>query len=123
MEPHRRYNWLTTELIQWNGFDGRPSRGILYKPENFDSSKKYPIIFYFYEQLSPGLNKYVNADFSIGPMNIPFFVSNEYLVFCPDIYYDVGKVGESAYNFVVSAAKKMMNYRWVNSEKDGYSRT
>jgi hypothetical protein len=36
-----------------------PLQGILYKPENFDPSKKYPMISYFYEDLSDGLHNYV----------------------------------------------------------------
>ncbi len=51
LAPQKAYNWLTTELIRWNAFDGHPSSGILYKPENFDSTKKYPVIFYFYERV------------------------------------------------------------------------
>ena len=42
--------------------DGKPLKGILYKPENFDPNKKYPMISYFYEILSNGLYSYVRAD-------------------------------------------------------------
>ena len=30
-----------------------------YKPQGFDPSKKYPLIVYYYEKLSDGLNAYV----------------------------------------------------------------
>ena len=36
--------------------------------------------------------------------NIPYYVSNGYLVFVPDIHYKMGKLGMSALNAVVSAA-------------------
>ncbi len=59
LAPQSDYNWLTSELIHWNSFDGKRAEGILYKPENFDPRNKYPVIFYFYEQLSDGLNTYI----------------------------------------------------------------
>ncbi len=45
LHPQENYNWFTSELIHWKLFGGRLAEGILYKPENFDSHKKYPIIF------------------------------------------------------------------------------
>lgn len=50
LHPEKEYNWLTAELVNWKLPDGRLSQGILYKPENFDPTKKYPVIFYYYEQ-------------------------------------------------------------------------
>jgi dipeptidyl aminopeptidase/acylaminoacyl peptidase len=49
------YNWGTAELVHWTTPKGYKSEGILYKPEDFDPNKKYPIIAYFYETLSDGL--------------------------------------------------------------------
>jgi len=119
LAPQKKYNWLTSELIHWETFDGRPGTGILYKPENFDPKKKYPLIFSIYERLSDGLNKFIEPELSSGALNIPFFVSQGYLVFCPDIYYTVGEPGESAYNYVISAAEMMSRKEWVNKEKIG----
>ena len=52
----------------------RQRQGILYKPENFDPSKKYPMITYFYEDLSDGLYSYIapNGGTSV---NITHYVS------------------------------------------------
>lgn len=113
--PHKAYNWFTCELIEWEAFDGRHSQGILYKPENFNPNRKYPVIFYFYERHSDALHMYQEPTLSSGTLNIPYFVSNGYLVFCPDIYYTIGEPGESAYNFVVSAAKMLSRKTWVDS--------
>ncbi|RYE37890.1 MAG: S9 family peptidase, partial [Sphingobacteriales bacterium] len=38
------YNWGTAELISWTTPKGFKADGILYKPENFDPAKKYPMI-------------------------------------------------------------------------------
>ncbi len=111
------YNWLTTELVRWKMFDGKMSEGILYKPENFDSKKKYPVIFYFYERNADGLYTYKAPAPSASTVNIPWFVSNEYLVFDPNIYYKEGEPGNSAYNSVVSAAKYLSKMPWVDSTR------
>ncbi len=111
------YNWLTAELMHWKMFDGKMSEGILYKPENFDPTKKYPIIFYFYERNADGLYNYKQPAPSASTINIPYFTSNGYLVFDPNIYYKTGEPGESAYNSVVSAAKMLSKMPWVDSTR------
>jgi dienelactone hydrolase len=111
------YNWLTCELVKWNMFDGKQSEGLLFKPENFDAKKKYPMILYFYEKYSDDLYMYRQPAPSASTINIPLFVSNGYLVFVPDIHYKKGEPGESAYNSVVSAAKYFTKKPWVDSTK------
>ena len=114
------YNWYTTELITWKMLDGKISEGILYKPENFDPKKKYPIIFYFYERDADDLYNYRNPAPSASTVNIPWFTSNGYLIFDPNIYYKTGEPGQSAFNSVVSAAKHLTKkYSWVDSTKMG----
>src|SRR5690606_21951368 len=89
----------------------------LYKPSNFDPNKSYPIIFYFYERNADGLYTYKTPAPSASIINIPYFVSNGYLVFDPNIYYKDGEPGQSAYNSVVSAAQMLAKNKWVNSKK------
>jgi len=119
IHPEAAYNWLTAELIHWKMSDGREAEGLLYKPEDFDPHKKYPVIFYYYQQLSQNLNQFLRPELSSGAMNIPWFVSNGYLVCCPDIYYRVAKTGESVYSSVVSAAQWLGHQPWVDSTKMG----
>ncbi len=111
------YNWLTAELVKWKMFDGKMSEGILYKPENFDPKKKYPLIFYFYERNADELYSYKTPAPSASTVNIPYFTSNGYLVFDPNIYYKTGEPGQSAYNSVVSAAKYLAKMPWVDSTR------
>lgn len=116
-DQQKNYNWLTSELVKWKMFDGREAEGLLFKPENFDSTKKYPVVFYFYERLADGLYNYRAPAPSASTINIPYFASNEYLVFVPDIYYKTGQPGEDAYNSVGSAAKFLSKKNWVDSTK------
>lgn len=111
------YIWHTTELVKWNMFDGKEAEGILYKPENFDSTKQYPVIFYFYEKNSDKLYNYVRPAPSASTINIAYFTSNGYIVFDPNIYYKTGQPGEDAYNSIVSAAEMLAKKPWVNEKK------
>jgi dipeptidyl aminopeptidase/acylaminoacyl peptidase len=115
--PQDQYNWYTTELIHWTQADGTLAYGMLYKPENFDPQKKYPLILYYYEESSMVLNAYLQPALTNGLLNIPWFVTHGYLVFVPDIHFKVGTPGESAYNIVVSAAKHFMRQPWIDPGK------
>jgi dipeptidyl aminopeptidase/acylaminoacyl peptidase len=113
----KEYNWLSAELMKWKMFDGKMSEGLLFKPENFDPKKKYPVIFYFYERDADGLFAYRGPAPSASTVNIAYFVSNGYLVFDPNIYYKDGEPGNSAYNSVVSAARYLSKMPWVDSTR------
>ena len=50
--PHRsQFNWAKAELVHYTNTDGTKLGAILVKPEDFDPSKKYPMIVYIYERL------------------------------------------------------------------------
>lgn len=113
------YNWGTAELVKWTTPKGYQSEGILYKPENFDPTKKYPMIVYFYEKLSDGLYTYNAPSPTPSRLNISFFVSNGYLVFAPDISYETGYPGKSAEEFINSGVESLKKNAWVDGSKIG----
>lgn len=118
--PERNYNWITSEVIHYPKPDGRIGAAILYKPENFDPNKKYPIIFHYYQKRSDETYNYIWPDLSQGQLMIPWYVSNGYLVCVPDIINDKpGYIGETVLNSVVSAAKYLGKKPWVDSTKMG----
>ncbi len=119
IHPETEYNWLTTELITYKTRDGNTSQGILYKPEDFDHRKRYPVIFCYYETKSDQLNSYKEPEPTYGEINIPWFVSNGYLVFTPDIHFKVGALGESVFNSIVSASSHLSKMSWVDNKKLG----
>lgn len=110
------YNWGTAELMDWTAFDGRPLQGIVYKPEDFDPNKKYPVMIYFYDRHSDNLYNYHTPAPSRSIINISFFVSRGYIVFSPDIFYNVGHPGDDAYNCVVSGAEALAKNSWVDKD-------
>ncbi len=112
----KQYNWGTAELFSWISYAGVPLEGILYKPEDFNPEKRYPVMIYFYEKHSDELYRYFTPAPSRSTVNIPFFVSRGYLVFTPDIHYTVGQPGEDAYNAIVSGAEALAKNRWVDGD-------
>jgi len=124
VHPERNYNWLTSKLVLFPTVDGRTQQGVLYRPENFDPRKKYPVILLYYERKSDNLNTFPELiDGNGGFISIPWFVSHGYIVFTPDIVYpshrEMGHDGESAYNAVVGAAKYLSRLPWVDSKHIG----
>ena len=115
----KNYLWGTDELVYWTTPKGHHSTGILYKPENFDPSKKYPMIVYFYEKLSDGLNRYVAPAPTPSRLNISYFVSNGYLVFTPDISYTDGHPGQSAIEYINSGVEALKKNSWVDGKHIG----
>jgi dipeptidyl aminopeptidase/acylaminoacyl peptidase len=105
------YNWATVELVKWITPDGTEEEGLLYKPENFDPNKKYPMIVYFYELYSDEIHYHYIPSPSRSTINFTFYASNEYLVFIPNIRYKEGYPGMSAYNYVLSGTLALLNSR------------
>jgi dipeptidyl aminopeptidase/acylaminoacyl peptidase len=113
------YNWFTAELVHWTTPKGYPATGVLYKPENFDPAKKYPMVAYFYEKLSDGLYKYTAPAPTPSRLDIALFASNGYLVFTPDISYTIGEPGPSAVEFVNSGVESLKKNSWVDGAHIG----
>ncbi|MDR2472180.1 MAG: prolyl oligopeptidase family serine peptidase [Tannerella sp.] len=113
------YFWGNPELVSWKSFDNVDLQGILYKPENFDPEKKYPMIVYYYERHSDELYRYFSPAPSRSTVNIPLFCSRGYLVFTPDINYIDGHPGRSAYNSIVSGVEALCRNTWVDKARIG----
>jgi dienelactone hydrolase len=122
--PEKNYNWLTCELVDFKATDGESLQGLLYKPENFDANKKYPVIIHYYERLSDRLHIYSIPGLSAGDIDVVWFVSRGYLVFSPDINTRKAEPGPSALRSIEGAANKLATYTFVDTTKmglDGHS--
>ena len=117
--PERKVVWLQDELVSWLKKDGSLAQGVMYKPENFSPSKKYPIIFYCYEKMSNNLHHYFSPDWSAATIDIPYYVSNGYLVFTPDITWTKGQMAEGVLDAINSAVVFLKKISWIDSTKFG----
>ncbi len=113
------YNWGTIELINWTSLDGNVLTGMLVKPENFDPTKKYPMIVNFYERSSDDLNDHRAPSFGRSTMNYSFYASRGYLIFNPDVVYRIGYPGESAFNCVIPGITKLIAKGFVDEDNIG----
>ncbi|MFL6281246.1 MAG: prolyl oligopeptidase family serine peptidase [Vicinamibacterales bacterium] len=113
------YNWGKSELIEYVNADGKTLKAILTKPEDFDPSKKYPLLVYIYEQLSQNLHRYVPPAPGGSSINVTRYVSNGYIVLQPDIVYDIGYPGESALKCVLPATQKVISMGFVDPKRVG----
>lgn len=108
--------WGSVELVDYLANDGTPLQGLLFKPEYFDENKKYPMMVYFYERNSDGLYNYRTPAPSASTINIPYFVSNDYVVFVPDIKYELGLPGPSAYDCIIPGVQSVVAKGFVDKE-------
>lgn len=113
------YNWGSAELFTWKAYTGKQTEGILYKPEDFDPHKKYPMIVYFYERNNQTLHNYQAPAPTPSRLNIPFFVSRGYVVFVPDIWYKTGHPGQGAYDYILSGTRAVVKQGYVDSTRIG----
>ena len=114
-----QYLWGTVEHVNWKSFDGGELRGLLYKPENFDPTKKYPMVVYFYEKYSHELNSHYIPSPSRSIVNFTYYNSNGYIVFVPDINYRTGQPGRSAYDDIISGTMAMNQRPYIDADRMG----
>lgn len=113
-----QYTWGKSELISYTNADGKVLRAILTKPTDFDPAKKYPLMVYIYEELTNGLHRYV-APAPGTSINAARYVSNGYILLQPDIVYETGYPGESAYKCVLPAVQKVVDMGFIDPKRIG----
>jgi dienelactone hydrolase len=112
------YVWGRSELIEYLNADGKKLRAILTKPENFDPSRKYPLMVYIYEELTNGLHSYATPSPGTS-INLARYVSNGYVLLQPDIVYTTGYPGEDAFKCVVPAVQHVVGMGFVDPARVG----
>ena len=112
------YNWGKAELIEYTNADGKVLPAVLVKPEDFDPSKKYPLMVYIYETRALGLHRYVPPSPGTS-INFTRYVSNGYVLLSPDIVYEVGYPGSSALKCVIPAVSKMLDMGYIDPKRVG----
>ncbi|MGI8843434.1 MAG: prolyl oligopeptidase family serine peptidase [Gemmatimonadaceae bacterium] len=114
------YRWGSAQLVRWRNMDGVQLQGILYKPDDFDPSKQYPMVVYFYEQMSDNVHAHQTAV----PRNTiqpTLYTSNGYLAFFPDIVYTDGYPGASALKSIVPGVQMLLDSGFVKEDGIGIS--
>jgi len=112
------FAWGSAELVEWNSLDGIPLQGVLIKPANYEQGKRYPVIVYFYRFFSQRLYEFNQMVVNHRP-NFPFYTSNGYALFLPDIRFDVGQPGYAATKCLVPGVQKLVDMGIADLEAIG----
>ena len=102
------FAWGESELVEWSSMDGRPIQGILIKPGNYEEGKTYPVLVYYYRFFTNRLYDFNHVAINHRPC-FPYYASNGYAVFLPDIRFDVGNPGFSATKCLVPGVQKLID--------------
>ncbi len=115
----KEFNWGTAEMVEWVSLDGKPLKGMLIKPENFDPNKQYPMIVNFYEKSSNGIHRHRAPSYGRSTINYPFYASRGYVIFNPDVHYRDGYPGESAFNCVIPGITMLIDKGFIDKDNIG----
>lgn len=119
--PERNVNWMKAELVSWTLEDGTFLQGILYKPDDFDERKKYPVVVKIYQKQSDDLFVFQPPQALCNgcDINPAMYTGRGYLVFRPDIRQKLNESGISALESVTGAIKALHGLPYVNKQKIG----
>ena len=115
----KNYHWGSAELVHWPGEEGKVMTGMLFKPDDFRADRQYPMIVNFYEKSSDGLFAHRAPEPGRSQINYTYYTSRGYLVFNPDIPYEIGRPGESALKAVVSGTEFLIKQGFVDKMRIG----
>jgi hypothetical protein len=104
----KNFLWGKAELVKWQSLDGIPLDGVVIKPENFDQNKRYPVLVYFYRFFSDRLYSFNEVTINHRPC-FPYYTGHGYVLFLPDIRFEIGRPGLSAAKCLVPGVQKLVS--------------
>lgn len=102
------YIWPNVEMIHWTTDSGKKLEGLVYVPENFDATKSYPMMVYFYELYGDRKHQHYIPKPTASIIYATEYTSAGYVVFIPDIRYDAGYPAKSAYECIMSGTDEVL---------------
>lgn len=112
------FAWGSKVLVDYSNSKGVKLQGTLTLPANYEPGKKYPMIVYFYEKMSNTHHNFSMPVYDDRP-HMSTYASNGYLVFQPDVVYEIGKPGSSALDCVTSAVNKVIELGYADAKHIG----
>jgi len=112
------FAWGSKVLVDYTNSKGQKLQGTLTLPANYEPGKKYPMVVYFYEIMSNTHHQFSMPVYDDRP-HMSTYASNGYLVFQPDVVYEIGKPGSSALDCVTSAVKKVIELGYADPKHIG----
>lgn len=114
------YNWAKVELVTWKTKDGVELEGLLYTPEDLDTSKSYPMIVYYYELNSDNIHRHWTPRPTASIVFPTEYASGGYVIFVPDIRYKPGYPAQGAYDCIMSGTDHVLaKYKFIDGNRMG----
>lgn len=110
--------WGTSQLVEWSSMDGTPVQGVLITPGGWKPGTRLPVIVYFYELFSQRLHEYNALAVNHRP-SFPYYASNGYAIFLPDVRYDIGQPGYSSTKYIVPGVQKLIDLGIADPKRIG----
>lgn len=105
-------------LVEYTDDRGHRLQGTLALPAGYEEGEKYPMVVYFYEQMSDRHHRYDPPRYDDRPHGSTY-TSQGYLFFQPDIVYDDGRPGLSALDDITSAVERVIELGYADPERIG----
>lgn len=100
--------WGQSELVEWRSNMGVKHQGVLIKPANYVEGMQYPVVVYYYRRFSQRMYEFNAMKVNHRP-NFPFYTSNGYAVFLPDVHFEVGTPGHSTNKSILPGLQKIID--------------
>lgn len=102
------FKWGEPMLVNWTSTQGKPLQGVLIKPADYQEGQQYPVLVYYYRYSSQRMYNWNQMKVNHRP-NFPYYTSNGYAVFLPDIKFEIGYPGASATAALVPGVQKIID--------------
>lgn len=112
------YAWGGKVLVDFTNSKGQRLQGTLTLPAGYEPGKQYPMVVYFYEIVSNSHHQFSMPSFDDRPQ-MSTYASNGYLVFQPDVVYEIGRPGSSALDCVTSGVNKVIELGYADPARIG----
>lgn len=108
------------EIVSYSNSVGRPLKGTLYYPLNYDASKKYPLVVKVYQNQRAHAKEYLIKGFaSYVAYDKRSLIERGYFVYEPDIVFGKKGTGVEALDCVNHALDALRNIRSIDFKKLG----
>ncbi len=113
------YAWTRSELVDYVDGAGDRQHGVLLYPANHDPSRRYPMIVYAYEILSPQRH-YWETPSERDYYSFTAWTQNGYFVLLPDIVFQAREPGVSMSQAVGAAVEAVNGQGLIDRDRVGF---
>ncbi|HUH13293.1 MAG TPA: prolyl oligopeptidase family serine peptidase [Longimicrobiales bacterium] len=114
------FAWTRSELVEFESETGRRLHAGLLYPAGYDPSRRYPMIVYTYELLTPGIHRY-RVPSERDYYSFTAWTQQGYFVLLPDIVFRARDPGVSAVEAVRPAVAKIVEMGLVDADRVGHA--